>query len=285
MTDRDGPQFDLRPEEEQDKDWLESRPTPPRWPMLIAALLLIAGALAYYLYHRSRAGAGAAAPPPAASHATPATPGPPGPSTEQSNENLPSLDASDEWVRLHAADLSSNPQFAKSLAGDDLIRRFVVSVLNSAEGVSPRKHLPRLAPAGAFKPDMVDGEPALGETSYQRYDRLARMIGSLDAKTAARLYRVARPLLNQAYRELGFPDESFDSAVVRALHRVQSTPAISGAIELQKGVKSYKFKDPALESLSDLQKQLLRMGPRNRDLIEKKFTEIVDLLGLEDSTQ
>lgn len=285
MTEHDGPQFDLRPEEEQGEDFLKRRPTAPRWPILILALLLIGGALAYFVYHRSRAGGGNGTQPQAANPTAPATPSQPTPSTEQTSGKLPSLNASDDWVRLHAADLSSNPQFAKSLAGDDLIRRFVVSVLNSAEGVSPRKHLPRLVPDRAFEPDMVDDQPTLGETSYQRYDRLARMVDSLDARAAARLYRLAHPLLDQAYRELGFPDESFDDAVVRALHRVQSTPAVSGPIELQKGVKSYKFTDPALESLSDLQKQLLRMGPRNRGLIEKKFAEIVDLLGLEDSAR
>jgi hypothetical protein len=283
MSDTEGPQFDPRPENGDPSEWVERNTSAARWPILAVAVLLIGGALGYYFFQRSHqsgepaAESAAGGPPPTTA---PKSIRPSGPETEA---NLPTLDSSDDWVRMHAADLTTRPLFAKALAGKDLIRRFVVSVLNAAEGVSPRKHLPRIAPASSFTPDMIDGQPTLGPTSYRRYDSLARTIDSIDAEAAARLYRLARPLLNQAYRDLGFPDESFDAAVARALHRVQTTPAVSGPIELQKAVASYKFVDPSLESLSDLQKQLLRMGPRNRGLIEKKFAAVVRRLGLEDA--
>lgn len=283
MNEPQGPQFDLRPEEHDPfPSWDDDRRSWTRWAVLVVAVLLIGGAVAYYFYHRSNQsgakpeaqGATTAAPSTAPTEST--QPSPPA-------ENLPELDASDDWVREHAGGVSTSPQFAKWLAGDDLIRRFVVSILNTSEGVSPRKHLARVAPRTPFTPDIEDGQPMLGPSSYKRYDRLANVVSSIDVDAAANLYRLIRPLLNQAYRELGFPDESFDTAVVRALHRIQSTPALSGPIELKKGVSSYKFSDPSLESLSDLQKQLLRMGPRNRALIEKKFSEIVRRLALEDS--
>lgn len=283
MSATEGPEFDPRPEGGDPSEWVERRTASPRWPILLAALVLIGGALGYYFFRRSHQ----ERPPAVTAAPTPPTSEPSSglaqPSAAAPSENLPELDSSDDWVRLHAADLSTSPLFAKALAGNDLIRRFVVSVLNAAEGVSPRKHLPRIVPGRSFEPDMIDGEPTLGPTSYRRYDGLARAIDSIDAEAAARLYRLAKPLLNQAYRDLGFPDETFDAAVMRALHRVQTTPAVSGPIELHKAVASYKFVDPSLESLSDLQKQLLRMGPRNRNLIERKFTEIVRRLKLEDS--
>lgn len=283
MNETQGPQFDLRPEPDNDpQEWNDDRRPSTRWIVLVVAVLLIGVAVAYYFYQRSSQ----TAPSPEATSGPATAQQAPAPQPAQppvTDENLPTLDESDAWVREHAGGLSTSPQFAKGLAGDDLIRRFAVSIVNAAEGVSPRKHLPRIAPRTPFAPDMVDGEPTLGPSSYKRYDRLADVIHSIDADAAANLYRLARPLLNQAYRELGFPDESFDSAVVRALHRVQSTPALSGPIELRKGVASYKFNDPSLESLSDLQKQLLRMGPRNRALIEKKFSEIARRLALEDA--
>ncbi len=43
--------------------------------------------------------------------------------------------------------------------------------------------------------------------------------------------------------------------------------------------KRYEFADPALESLSDAQKQRLRMGPANAKRVTAKLREIQSALG------
>ena len=43
---------------------------------------------------------------------------------------------------------------------------------------------------------------------------------------------------------------------------------------------TYKFADPALESLTPVQRQFLRMGPRNVRIIQGKLREIAGFLGI-----
>ena len=48
--------------------------------------------------------------------------------------------------------------------------------------------------------------------SYDRYNTLAAVVDSLDVDGAARSYQRLKPLINQAYRDLGYPDEDFARA-------------------------------------------------------------------------
>jgi hypothetical protein len=43
----------------------------------------------------------------------------------------------------------------------------------------------------------------------------------------------------------------------------------------------FAFEDPALESLSPPQRQLLRMGPRNARIVQQKLREIAPYLGID----
>jgi hypothetical protein len=45
-------------------------------------------------------------------------------------------------------------------------------------------------------------------------------------------------------------------------------------------VLSYAYADPRLESLSPVQRQFLRMGPRNVQAVQSKLREIATLLSL-----
>ena len=42
--------------------------------------------------------------------------------------------------------------------------------------------------------------------SYERYNRLTEVIDSLDAAGVAELYRQLKPLLQEGYADLGYPD-------------------------------------------------------------------------------
>ena len=44
-------------------------------------------------------------------------------------------------------------------------------------------------------------------------------------------------------------------------------------------MKRYEFADPNVEGLADVQKQLLRMGPKNAALVTAKVREIEAALG------
>jgi hypothetical protein len=190
---------------------------------------------------------------------------------------LPELDESDAFVRRVVAALARHPELVRWLAGDDLVRRFVAVVDNVAEGRSPRPHLDFLEPPGPFLvvgdldgPDPVVPDPI----NERRYDALVSAIGALDPGDCAKLYVALQPLLQEAYVDLGYPDESFDERLKLAAFELLNTPIVPARPQLVVQVQRFEYLDPALEDLSDAQKHLLRMGPRNVDQLQRKLRTI-----------
>jgi hypothetical protein len=197
-----------------------------------------------------------------------------------SSQPLPPLDASDAFLRTAAREVSRHPGFAQWLAQEDLIRLFVVSVDNIAEGLTPRKHLPFLRPQGKFL--VSDGEPGLriDPSGYRRYDRIAEVVSSLDAEGCAELYFRVKPLLERSYHEMGYPGLDFEDRLGQAIAELLAVPVAPEAPALVQEVLRYEFVDPDLEALSDAQKQLLRMGPRNVQRIQHKLRELALAVGI-----
>jgi hypothetical protein len=178
-----------------------------------------------------------------------------------------------------AASLSSRAELAAWLVGPDLIRRFAAAVDNVAEGNSPRRQLPALAPGAPFRVSERDGRLVIDPRSYARYDVYAEVFAAFDTGACLDLYRRLAPLLREAYADLGHPDADFDSALVRAIDELRRTPVVEGEVELERVVASYELIDPDLEALSPAQKHLLRMGPRNTRRIQAKLGELRAGLG------
>jgi len=193
------------------------------------------------------------------------------------------LDRSDEAVRSLVADLSQNPVLARWLRSPDLLRRFAAAVVNIAEGTSPRAQLDFFVPEGPFKTKLKGNAIVLDPASFARYNVVADVIDSLGTQGCARAYAASRNLLQQAYRELGYPKGDFHQTLYRAIVEVLRTPVVEDDLELEKGVTTFLIKDPKLEDLDDVQKHLLRMGPENLQLIQVKLREIALALGFTDA--
>lgn len=257
---------------------------PGRWPMrlLIAFVLAIPIGIGVAVY-RMRGGTIADLVPALATPAVAPTVGPeatPSPAPSPSPTAQVALDASDEFIRTLVAALSSRPAWATWLATEGLARRFVVVTDNVAEGIAPTKHLGMVTPKQQFEAKGKGGGLIVDPASYRRYDGLADVVASIDTKGAAEAYRRLKPLLAEAYKELGRPDRDFDATLAAAIDRLLATPVPKGDVALVAGVKSYKLADPKLESLSPAQKQLLRMGPENVEKVQKKLREIREEIGL-----
>jgi hypothetical protein len=188
---------------------------------------------------------------------------------------LPKLDESDQLIRDAVVTLSGNAGISGWLIPDELIRKFVVLVDNTSHGSVPRKHVGFLAPEGPFLAAKVsDSRYVLNEESYERYNLLAEIFSSIDSRRAVEFYVLTKPMFQEAYRELGYTDKSFDAAIFSAIGRILETPVITKPIELVRPVVMYKYVDPRLESLSETQKQIVRMGPNNTRIIQAKLSEI-----------
>ena len=237
---------------------------------------LVIGTIAYRMLHRASPAA-----PPSARRAVKATsPAPVLAPTAVPRVDLPKLDASDAFIRELARVLSANPEWAQWLLGESLVRRLVASVDNVAEGRSPNPHVSFLAPKEAFRAREQRSATTIDPASYRRYDLVADVVASLDAKGCARLYGETRPLFQESYRELGYPDRSFDERLAKAIQVLLATPEPKGEIELRPGVKSWRLADPALQALAPVQRQFLRMGPDNLSKVKRKLREIAEALNL-----
>lgn len=177
---------------------------------------------------------------------------------------LPPLDMSDAFVREAVRQLSAHPLVASWLATDGLIRHFVVVVSNVADGNTPGRQLRSVRPQGPFVTAPRGEQTTIDPRSYARYDRHAEAIASIDPQDAARLYATLKPRIEEAYRDLGFPNTPFDRTLTRAFAMLLDAPVVDSPIELvPAGASAYAFADPDLETRPGAQRQLLRMGPGN----------------------
>jgi hypothetical protein len=260
--------FDLRTSGSADPP--EEGRRPSVW-VALAILVALIGAVAYFIYGRQPL------PPEQAAESRAArTPAPPAPPAEP----LPALDASDALIRQLVASFSSHPELAAWLATPDLVRTFVAIVDKIAIGVSPAKSAPFVRPKQPFEVSGSGPTLQISQASYDRYNTIASVIDSVNADGAAKAYARIKPLCEQAYRDLGYPDGDFDKKMSLAMARLLDTPVPAGPIELRATSVTYQFADPDLESLSSPQKQLLRMGPRNMKVVQAKLREFVKAAGL-----
>lgn len=189
------------------------------------------------------------------------------------------LENSDEKVREAVGQVATHPRLSSWLGHDRLLRRAVAVAENLASGVSPRVHVPFLAPEEQFSVVERGGKLYIDPRSYERYDPLADAVASVDVAAAADLYRELKPLLDQAYRELGYPSGDVSELLVRTSRQVLSTPVVQGDVEVEEKVVTYVFHDSDLESLSPAKRHLLRMGPDNVRKIQGVVRELMLAIG------
>ena len=185
------------------------------------------------------------------------------------------LSTSDAVVRELAAALSANPKLVAWLANDDLIRRFTASVDNIAAGISPKAHFAFLRPKEGFEVDKKGaGILIIEESSYERYDLPALVFASLDTDGTVALYNELKPLIDEAYLEIGPANKAFDDRLQAAFDQLLAVPVLEGTAEVNQLVLTYSWSDEELEALSGAQRHLLRMGPENVSRIQHKLGQL-----------
>ena len=233
---------------------------PSRWIVLGAAVVVAGALLAWFWLSRARPDAAAPA-----STATDVATGSRRPKRQPMD--LPPLDASDSVLRDTVSVLSHHPLLARLLATDGLVRGLALTIVQIGDGrtpigpltvLRPQDRLTLAAPATETTGGRVD--PA----SYRRWDSATSALVSVNPVELAQVYVNVKPLIDQAYRELGHPSGDFDDAIVRAIRTLEDTPQVSTEPMLMRGRGYYEHEDPALKALLPVQKQLLLMGPDNR---------------------
>ncbi len=252
-------------------------PRPRWWPWALAAAVIAILSFVVWQTWRARPAA------PDSAEIEAEEPAPPSPqlSAPADQVTLPQLAESDPFVRQLVAGLSAHPRFASWLVPNNLIDRFVAVVDNIADGHRPASHLRILAPTEPFRVIQKGSSVVIDPRSYERYGVIADVVSSVDAQGAAKLYTMLKPLVDEAYRQLGYPDRQFDDTVSRALQHLLDTPIPDADVSVVQDEVIYLYADPELEARSAIEKQLMRMGPRNVRMIQDKLREVVRALGLD----
>jgi hypothetical protein len=201
-----------------------------------------------------------------------------------------SVAESDAKVREWVGPLSQDPELAKWLALEGLLQRFTTAVTNIADGESPRMVLSFLAPTESFK--VVEtplktpkGKPRQVKTtidpkSYERYDAVARVMDSLDVAGARHAWVDLKPLVERVYAEIAPPGRTFAQTLNQAIQHLLAVPVPQGDVEVVPKGNLYTYADPKLEGLSQAQKHLLRMGPKNMQIVQRQLTALHTALSL-----
>jgi hypothetical protein len=257
----------------------ERRPDAVRRPLgtseraLVILALVVIGAGGLWLW-RGRDAAAPAPPPP-----TVEAPAPAGePAAPPATEAAPPVAPADARALLDA--VSPDPRLRGWLSANDLAERWVAVTDNVARGESPAPHLPFLRPTTPFSTKEAGGRTVIAPESYARYDVVGDLVASVDAAAFARAYRALHGTLEAAYRALGGPGGSIDRATSRALHRILAAPVRWGELAVVADDGLFVYEDPSLERLGEVEKHLLRMGPRNTRLVQSKAEEIAAALAL-----
>ncbi len=255
-----------------------------RLPVLLVAIAILA--VAAYLIFRS----GQPEPepemtelPPPPIAVPPPPPPPPAPDIPQAEPEqtvteppfvLPSLEQSDPVLRAQLADLSDVGDYNLWLQTDNLVPKSTAFIDGLSRGVIMRKILPINPPAEKFSALLENDRLWLDEASYHRYDGLTTLLTSIDSNALVDIFHKFRPLLEQAYGELGYKPEDLDNSLIRAIDLLLATPDIDEPVELVQESVLYQYADPNLEALPAVQKQLLRMGPENTVKIKQYLQDL-----------
>lgn len=184
--------------------------------------------------------------------------------------SLPNLDASDQFIRDRLVLLSEKRDLVVWLTTDDILRRSASYLDGLARGIILSNIFPLSSPEGGFSTHRDEQTIWLNAGNYERYDNTVSVISSLDMDLAAQIFHLTRPLLEGAFSELGYRPRQMDGIILTALDQIMNTPVIFEPIQLSRDSVNFKFFDSKLESLTPLQKQLVRAGPENTRRLQKQ---------------
>ncbi len=187
---------------------------------------------------------------------------------------VPPLDDSDNALRGGLQELAGQADMSTYLVPRNIIRKFVVTIDNLPGKRIPQQYLPVHRPAGTFKVREEQDDIVLDSANYERYTPFVDLLTALNSQDVAALYVHFYPLFQEAYEELGYPEQYFNDRMVAALDDLLATPEISGPVPLKQPSVYYQFADPELEALSAGQKLLLRMGPDNAARVKRVLRDI-----------
>lgn len=189
-------------------------------------------------------------------------------------EPLPTVDASDAAAREALASLFGESMLDRMFNLQGFARRVVATVDNLPRtAVAPQVMAVRPVP-GKAEVGAGDGKLMLDPRNATRYEPYVRLLVATDPAKLVGIYKHFYPVLQQAYRDLGYPDGYFNDRVIQAIDDMLAAPEVALPVELSQPHVVYTFSDSELEKLSAGKKAMIRIGPENARAVKAKLAEI-----------
>ena len=177
-------------------------------------------------------------------------------------------------AQLEDSGLTAPPELSTAVSTPFLLDRSVSAIDQVARGYVPLRALNLQRPAGKFSVRQEAQRRYIDERSYDRYDGLVDAVTSLSPDALAAAFQGSRTLLADAYAGLGYPADAVDNATIAALDVILATPVVRGSIEVTSKGALWAYADADLEARSDVEKQLMRLGPDNLETLQRWAREI-----------
>lgn len=177
-------------------------------------------------------------------------------------------------AKLEDSGLTAPPELSTAVSTPFLLDRSVSAIDQVARGYVPLRALNLQRPAGKFSVRQEAQRRYIDERSYDRYDGLVDAVTSLSPDALAAAFQGSRTLLADAYAGLGYPADAVDNATIAALDVILATPVVRGSIEVTSKGALWAYADADLEARSDVEKQLMRLGPDNLETLQRWAREI-----------
>jgi hypothetical protein len=171
------------------------------------------------------------------------------------------------------------------LATTDFPRRAVATLDSLGRDHAPVAAWPVLPARGRFVAEDAGSSQVIAARNALRHAPFVGFVASLDAEEVVDLYGRMYPLLQQAYRELGFGHRSLHARVLEVIDLLLATPdpvqppeitltEVRGPVPSERPWTRYEYADASLQRLSAGQKILLRVGAGNRKVLKDKLREL-----------
>lgn len=208
------------------------------------------------------------------------------PVLEKVEKPLPPLHRSDSEALAALADVFGKKAVKQFFLPQEVIRRFVVTIDSLPREVISAQLQPTTPVGGQLRTAGKGDTLTMAQTNFDRYTPYIRLAEKMDADKFAAVYTRLYPLLQQAYRDMGYPKGYFNDRFVEVIDHMLKAPRHEGPIALVQPHVFYKFADPELQSLSAGHKLMLRIGDENAARVKKKLHEIrSELVNLAPKTQ
>jgi len=196
-------------------------------------------------------------------------------------DKLPELKNSDDSFQAGVEGVSGN--LLEWFKKKGVIKRFIIIINDFSQGQMLYKNRTFLSPPGKIKVKNSAKGLYLSTRSYSRYDPFANAVADIDLQKGLDLYLIFRPLFEKVYKSFSYPAAyKVEDIFLKAATRVIEAPTITDRIYLVKHTISYKYADKKLESLNDVEKLMIRMGPENTKKIQAKLRQLAEAIAVLD---